>query len=81
MQRCLIIPVRLHAVSAAPYRNATNQHPEHEANCENNNGMCTVPGTTEYCTLCEAGQAGCTYMYMQSSFIDFSGWSIHGRVD
>ena len=34
--QCLIIPVRLHGVSAAPYRNATNQRSEHEANCENN---------------------------------------------
>ena len=75
MQRCLIIPVRLHAVSAAPYRNATNQRPEQEANCENNNGKCVLymlnvmNGAGNYCTLCEARP--CVRTYVRSSFIDF----------
>ena len=62
MQRCLIIPVHLHAVSAAP-RTRSELRKQYGKNvyCAGN-----------YWVLYTVwGQALCTYMYMQSPFIDF----------
>ena len=81
MQRCLIIPVRLHAVSAAPYRNATNQRPE----LRKQYGKCVQYGTVRELllyTVCEARPCVRTYMQSHAVIIHrFSGWSIHGKGD